>query len=597
MIMSYPNLDSCDHIMISLKLSGNNLAGIRAGYFESFQSLETLFLDGNEISVVTKNKMGGLFSLLDLNLAGNDIPSIACDTFDDSPKLKILDLSQNQLPELPCIRSAPETWSLRVLNLRGNMLTDEHNASVAAHLKNVTILDLGTNDLKELNNLLPEMTSLKILWLDGNKHLRHDPAYFANSGDLNWVNYWESDLAMPALFGRAKKNMYYLDLGKNKINCTDIDHISNMRNMTLLNFTKNNMKLFPDIGCLTRFPNSSIEDINFPRLREVILSYNQISVFPLLPGMPLKSIIKLQYNELLEFPSERMALLTKVDILQMQYNNASIFPDFSLVPSSHMTDLDLSHNNISSIPANHIAPLVSLVHLRLQYNFIRDLPDMTFPHKSLQYLYIHHNLIGQLDPMILAPGQLWINLTHLYASHNLLPQVSGVLLSQMHNLIYLDISYNLLETMPCVSGVGPTLQTLLLHHNNITRVPEECMQRLTGLKRLTLNNNFIVDFPFLMMYQGRFPSLHNFNISNNLITSISSLNSPLIPQSLTMDVMSNILNCTYELCWLKDFDRFTLRRDVKLCASPPKFVDMAFNDIHSVVLGCYCKYRYPIKPD
>ena len=576
--------------MISLKLEDNKLGEIRAGYFENFRSLKTLILADNKIPAVSKNTMRGLYNLSVLNLAGNNISSVMCDTFDDSSKLKILDLQGNKLPELPCIRSTPETWSLRKLNLRQNNLTDGHNASVATHLSNVTELDLGENDLKELINLLTEIPSVKFLWIDKNIQLRFDPAEFANSGNLIWVNSCKSNIAMPPLFGRAKNTLFYLDFGENGINCTDIDHISNMNEMTLLNFTKNKMIQFPDIGCLTQFPTSSIQDINFPKLMEIILSYNQIYVFPLLPGMPLKSIIRLQYNELREFPSERMALLTKVDILQMQYNKAVEFPDFSRVPSSNMTDLDLSHNNVASIPADHIAPLVCLVYLRLQYNFIRDLPNMSFARKSLQYLYIHHNLIDLLEPMLLQPGQRWAALTHLYASHNFLNQVPELLLNQMHRLIYLDISHNELETMPCVSGVGPTLKTLRLHNNDLTYVPMECMLRLTGLKFLTLNHNFLADFPFSMVFQGSFPSLYKADISNNLITSISTLDSPLIRQSLTMDVRSNTLNCTFELCWLKDFDRFTLYRDDKLCAFPPELFDRSFKDVHGAVLGCYCKY-------
>ena len=348
-ITSYPYLESCDHIMTFLGLSGNNLRDIQIDYFSRFPQLEVLTLDRNGISRLTTYEMRGLFNLVVFSIAGNDISSIACDTFADNPKLNVLNLEGNQLSSLPCIKSTPETWSLAELNLKGNQLRGGHNASVAAHLKNVRILNLADNDLQDLANFLTEMPSLKLLWLNGNRHLSFDPADIANSGDLTWVKFDDSSITVAPLFGTAKNKLDYLDFGINRISCIDIDHISNMTNMRALNFTRNDLKLFPDIGCLTQSPISSEQDINFPKLMEIILTFNQISVFPLLPGMPFRSTIRLQYNELRQFPPERMALLTKVGILQMQYNNVNAFPDFSQVPSSHMTDLDLSYNNISNI--------------------------------------------------------------------------------------------------------------------------------------------------------------------------------------------------------------------------------------------------------
>ena len=575
--------------MTSLDLKRNNLTRIKIGFFASFNKLADLTLDNNMISRVTKTRMRGLFNLKELSLADNQIRAIKCDTFDESPKLNVLNLGRNQLSALPCIRSPPGNWSLRTLILAGNNLTDGHNASVAAYLKNVRTLDISNNNLKELTNFTTEMPSLQLLWLNGNSHLRFDPTDFANSENLTWVKYADSNLQRAPLFGKAKSSMDYLDLGKNNIKCIDIDHISNMQNVTLLNFTENNLNMFPDIGCLTTLSSSNINDITFPRLGEIILTHNQIYQFPLLPGMPLESIIRLQHNELIEFPPERLALLTKVGILQMQYNNATQFPDFSYASTYSMTDLDLSHNNISSVPSGNIAPLVSLTHLRLQYNYISDLPIMEFAHNTLKYLYLSHNLIHQLDPMILPPKTL-LALTHLYVSYNFISQVPKALFGQLHSLIYLDISYNILETMPCVSGVGPTLQTLLLRHNNLTHVPAKCVEGLSGLEKLDLSYNLIVDFPFWMMVDGYFPSLIKLNISSNLISHIPSLDSQKILQTLRMDVTSNYLNCTHRLCWLKSFQRFTLNRDDKLCAFPPRFAGLAFADISDVDLGCHCEY-------
>ena len=523
--------------MASLRMVRNKLPDIKPGYFSNFSKLEDLSLGSNGISKLARNEMKGLFNLQELDLESNQIRSIACDTFDDSPKLKILNLAWNHLSYLPCIKSTEGTWSLEQLNLRGNWLTDGHNASVASLLKNVKILDVAHNKLKNLG-FLTQMPSVRLLWLNGNKKLLINYTDFENSEDLFWVSYGQSDLHVPPLFGKGKHSLDYIDLGKNKIDCVDIDHISNMDNMKILNFTNNNIRRFPDIGCFTPSPVSNIHDIDFPELREIILSFNHIYEFPLLPGMPLNSIVRLKYNKLTDFPPERLALLKKVGILQMQHNNATEFPDFSRAPGYNMTDLDLSHNKIASVEISRVDPLLFLKYLRLQYNFIKYLP----------------------------------------------------ISNRLQRLVYMDVSHNLLETMPCVSGVGLDLETLILHHNNLTAVPAECMYGLKGLKKLDLADNFIASFPFRMIYAGRFPSIINVNIANNLITHISSLESPWIPRSLEMNVMSNILNCTYELCWLKHFSRFTLHREEKLCASPPTFNGIPFSDISEVQLGCFREY-------
>ena len=544
------------------------ISNIRSGYFTSFALIS------------------------DLNLEGNSVDHISCDTFSDCPELEKLNLRSNQLTTLPCVVSNPETWSLQELNLANNSLTGSHDPLVAAHLRNVTALDLSRNaGLTSLENLITEMPYIETLELFHTPKLEYNAQVFRNNRNLKSIDCVFSALTIMPLFGAAKATIASLRFLFNEMECVDVEHIIGLHSATSLNFEKNALKAFPDVGCSNQSTSSNIDDINFPSLKIIRLANNLITKFPLLPGMPNSSVISIPYNRLRQFPAERMALITRVRELRMSHNNAAVFPNFSLEPHYAMTVLELNHNRIFSVPANRLAPLTSIKHLHLNHNNITEIPDLLFAHQTLIKFSIHHNGINDLQPMILSSGKKW-KLTYLDVSYNMITQIPQQLLHQFDNIAYLILSNNQIGQMPFMSVVGPTLRDLQLGYNNLTYIPDNCLLGMRMLRSLNLEHNFIHTFPFWRLSDGSLPSIRLFKLNNNDLTNLPNLDNFLIDESLTLNVKSNKFNCTYEICWLKTFERFKLLRDDKLCWDPPALLGKSFQNINFVDLGCYCKYWF-----
>ena len=569
----------------------NVIDHIQSGYFVDFIRLKVINLEGNQLLQVNRYMMAGLFTLENLNLAGNGISDIPCDTFTDCTALKTLNLRVNRLTALPCVVSNPETWSLQELNLANNSLMGSHDPLIAAHLRNVTFLDLSCNvHLTSLGNLTTEMPYLASLGLQGTSSLQFGADDFRNSWNLHTLVCNNSGLQYMPLLGEAKVGIEFLDFYDNKIKCVDVDHISRMDSVTVINFTMNRLTGFPDVGCSNHANLDNISDINFPNLEIIRLTSNYLTEFPRLSGIPAESSISVSYNYINNFPPAHMALLTSVESLYMTDNSATIVPDFSLGSNYQMKYLGMGYNRISSVPVRHLKPLTSLKMINLEHNNMTEMPDLKFLRRTLDILIINSNFIGNLTPMIHPGSQKW-KLTKLDISFNRITEVPGALLRQLNSLTYLNLTNNNITDMPIVSEIGPALQYLYLEYNDLVSIPHNTLVGLDNLRFIQLRHNYIHSFPFELLSDASLPSLRIVELDNNELVHLPNLDSYLIKKILMVNVTSNRFNCTYEICWLKTFNRFSLKRDDALCANPPDFVGKSFSTISSVDLGCYCKYQ------
>ena len=570
-------------------MNANNISLIDDWYFANFSSLKTLVFSNNRIRAITRLKLKGLEVLKTLDLSVNLITEIDCDVFYDCVSLVRLSIGENGLTSLPCVNFSSTSHSLKALDLKFNHISRVFDTDRSQLLSRLTHLDMTGNGLLSLQYIISEMPSLETLAVGENPNLKFRDDDFLNLPKLASIilsGKSGNGITEVPYLGPARSIITNFDLTYNSIDCIDIHHISNMTSLVNLSASYNNLWHFPNMGCSPNSAASNMSDIKFPALQSVKLDYNQLVEFPLLPQMPLGSSISIRSNKLRLFPPERMAMLDKVRYLYMPYNEATIFPNFSLLVESNLVSLYISNCKINSIPEAHIDKLSKLQYLDISHNRIAELPTMGFARQSLVWLHMDYNLIEALDPMLLAGTQTW-RLEWLYAQHNNISSIPQSLWRQMNHVELLYLQHNRLDEMPDLAAVGATLRDVDLSQNRIPVVPHGHLVGLHGLETFNLSYNNIVDFSFWI--STALERLTALELEHNEINSLKYLNSPPIKDKFTLNIMNNPIVCSGEICWLRNFNRSTIKREDKLCRNQPELADLVFDDIEDSVLGCSCR--------
>ena len=582
-----PYLHSARYTIESLNMNSNNISVIDDGYFANFTSLRTLTLTDNKIYLITRERLKGLAVLQTLKLSGNQIAEVDCNVLYDCIGLIHLSVGSS-LTTLPCVTFS-DNHTLEVLDLSSNRIRRVLDTDRSQLLSRLINLDVTDNGLLSLQNIVTEMPSLETLAVGWNPDLEIHADLFLNSPNLTTIispgEEGGGGIKKAPHLGSINSLIKELDLAHNSLVCIDIHHISDMVNLTSFNASYNELVRFPDMGCSPNTTGSSVNDIKFPALDEIRLDSNELIEFPLLPDMPLESSISLRYNKLSNFPPERMALLEKVESIDMGYNDATIFPDFSLLNDTHLNELEADHCKIGSIPETHIDKLSKLKDLDISHNRIAKLPHMGFANKSLTKLNMAYNFLEMLDAMLLSGAQIW-PLKELYVEHNNISSVSESILQQMVHLEILHIQHNKIDQMLHLAAVGAALKDVDLSHNLISFVPHGYLDGLTGLETLRLSYNCMEDFPFWKL--PALGSLTSLDLGNNGIKSLPDISAMAINDDLVLDVMGNPIICSGEMCWLRNFDKFSIIREDKLCRGQSELVDFVFDDMGDSVLGCTC---------
>ena len=573
-------------------MNNNRIVAIDDDYFGNFSRLVTLIISNNKINAISRTNLRGLSALRRLELSGNNIMEVTCDVFYDCVNLVIWSVG-GKLTSLPCVNVSKPSQALKVLDLKFNRIQRVSDTTRSQLFSRLTKLDMTRNGLLSLKNIVTEMPLLETLNVAENPDLEFSDDILINLPRLTIISFAGADKTykhaiwkMPEL-GPVNSLLTKLDFAHNSLECIDTHHVSNMTiNLTL---SYNRLTRFPNVGCSPHTTTSSIHDIKFPELHTIILDDNIIVEFPLLPEMPLNSDIRIRSNELVHFPPERMALLDKVGYIDMAFNDATIFPDFSQLNESHLMWLSASHCKIASIPVTHIVKLSKLQHLDVSHNRIAELPGMGFATQSLIELKVGYNMLKVIDPMLLGGAEIWL-LQWLNIEHNNIPSISESILRQMKCLQRLYLQYNILIEMPNLAAVGASLSDVDLSQNLISFVPHEYVDGLSGLGILKLSYNRIEDFPFWRV--EKMGNVSSLDLQHNEITGLQNLNSPSKTNALVVNLMNNPILCSGEICWLRNFTRFTIIRENKLCRGQPELADLIFDDMNDSVLGCTRRFHF-----
>ncbi|XP_050537714.1 protein artichoke-like [Daktulosphaira vitifoliae] len=398
--------------IVDLKLNNNNLSSLPDDAFIGMNKIRILYLSDNRLTEVPTQIFKHMPSIEVLNLARNSIHSVASGDFQSLSLMSTFVMATNNLTDITN-GSFPKT--LRKVQLGANNLT-ELNGNLR-NQKDLEWLWLENNRIKSLDGELPEDNDSLISLTVSNNMLDHLPPEMNSLKALRYFYCAGNQLTtLNNTLSRSKK-LVWLDLTGNKIEELDSNEFQEASQMATLELSNNRIR----------------------RLNKSLLPLNILSE------------LNLSHNNMTEFSFAEIKGLKDLKIV------------------------DLSHNKISKLSGHTeilSEPVTGVEHLKLDQNELISLGGTLIGITTLKRLNISHNKFIELSPYDLTG----LNLDVLDVSHNflhVLPDSSQIHLPVLETLI---ASYNSLSSLTNDFHGYPVLCHADLEYNNIVTLREELVE-------------------------------------------------------------------------------------------------------------------------
>ncbi|NXX94911.1 TLR7 protein, partial [Centropus bengalensis] len=498
---------------------------IHSKAFHTLSNLRILRLHSNSLRSIPSSWFKGIRNLKQLDLSQNFLMKEMGDAqfLWFIPSLVDLDLSFNfepktYQPSLNLSKTFSFLSSLETLRLRGCVFKElrEENLKPLLPLRNLTVLDLGTNFIKVADlRIFKQFPTLKFIDLSVNK-------ISPSSGESNCYRFCStSGISVEQYNRQLLQEMRYFryDVYERSCRSKDKESASNQPSVNeeclkygeTLDLSRNNVF----------FVNpSDFEGLN--SLRCLNLSGNAIS--QTLNGSEFSSLSGLKY---LDFSNNRIDLLYPsafkelklLEILDLSNNKHYFLAEgVSHVLSFmkdlvHLKKLMMNENEIAtSVTTGMESQSLQILEFRgnrldvlwmdgnsRYFSFFKNLT-------SLEHLDISFNSLSFLPHGVfeaMPPELKILNLTN-----NRIKSFPWGSLQYLKKLITLDLSNNLLSTVPReLSNCSSVLQELMLRNNRIQRLTKHFLRGASMLKYLDLSSNKIQ-----IIKKSSFPE----NVINNL---------------------------------------------------------------------------------
>ncbi|XP_025115858.1 LOW QUALITY PROTEIN: protein flightless-1 homolog [Pomacea canaliculata] len=390
-----------------------------------------------------------------IDLTGNDFRNTFPTQIEDMTGLRWLRLSHNQLPSLPKAlgklnkledltlihnnleslgSELPTLPSLHMVNCRYNKLTDAGIPSMLFALKDLSIVDLSHNNLREVPPELENAKSVLVLNLSHNEIEMIPNQLFINLTDLVFVDFSNNNLEMLPPQMRRLTSLQTLILDNNPLIHAQLRQLPVLTALQTLRMrnTQRTLSNFPtSLDTLTNLQDVDLSYNDLPRvpealyklesLRRLNLSNNEITELSLMIDVWVNlETLNLSRNKLTALPVS----IHKLVSLRKLYLNCNQL-DFEGIPANmgKLHDLEIfsaANNNLEMIPeglcrcgklkklilnSNRLITLPDILHLlpELETLDVRDNPDLVMPPKpaemrnSMEYYNIDFSLNTQLQ--------------------------------------------------------------------------------------------------------------------------------------------------------------------------------------------------------
>ncbi|XP_010144940.1 PREDICTED: toll-like receptor 7 [Eurypyga helias] len=498
---------------------------IHSNAFHSLKNLRILRLHSNSLQSIPSSWFKNIQNLKELDLSQNFLLKEIGDAqfLKFIPSLVVLDLSFNfevkmYSPYLNLSKTFSSLSNLETLRLRGYVFKElrEGNLDPLLKLRNLTVLDLGTNFIKVVDlRMFKKFPALKLIDLSVNK-------ISPSSSESNFNGFCSNPRISVEQYNRQVfQEMHYFRYDEYGRSCRSKDkeaasYQSSVKEECLkygetLDLSRNNIFFINP---------SDFRDLGF--LRCLNLSGNAIS--QTLNGSEFYYLSKLKY---LDFSNNRIDLLYSTAFKELRFleildlsNNQHYFLAEGVTHVlnfmknlTYLKKLMMNENEIST-SINTGMESQSLQILEFRGNRL----DVLWMDGNSRYLSFFKNLtrLEQLDISFNSLGFLPHSvfeamppeLKILNLTNNQMKSFNWRNLHFLKKLTTLDLSNNLLATVPYeLSNCSSTLQELMLRNNRIQRLTKHFLRGAFNLKHLDLSSNKIQ-----IIKKSSFPE----NVINNL---------------------------------------------------------------------------------
>ncbi len=314
------------------------------------EEITRLDLSGHSLKEIPES-FGILVNLLALNLSHNRLSTLP-ESLKNLSHLSNLDMRRNRFEKLPNLLL---NTSLRSLNVSGNALAD---ISILGQCKELRVLDVSSNSLKEVGAVFERDNELRTLNLSSN--------FLKDIG------------ALLCVLG----NLQRLNVSANFISELP-ESVSNLLSLEEIEMSDNRLEKIDEA-----FFELDVENVN--------LTANNLTSLHL-HGLDSLEVLTLDENVLEE--------LTMSDDFAPYLRELSCescgLKEFILPPSTALENLCYASNEISSVP-DALQRYTKLVHLDIEGNNIVDLPDTLANLLHLNTLYIGGNPLNEHAKKVIA---------------------------------------------------------------------------------------------------------------------------------------------------------------------------------------------------
>ncbi|XP_036375757.1 leucine-rich repeats and immunoglobulin-like domains protein 3 [Megalops cyprinoides] len=378
-----------------------------------------------------------------------------------------------------------------------------------------------------------------------------------------------------------------LDLSHNKLQSLDGALFTELRHLSEIKLTNNDLDSIPDLGpcaaniTVLSLANNRIAKIPLERLQAfqsletLDLSNNIISELKAtsFPVLPLKNLF-MNNNRISSLESGCFdSLSNTLQVLKMNRNRLTSVPA-KIFQLPNLQHLELNRNRVKRVDGLTFHGLHSLKSLKMQRNGLSRLMDGAFWGLSnMEVLQLDYNNLTEVNK-----GWLYglLSLQRLHLAHNAVSRIRPDAWEFCQKLRELDLTSNQLTRLEESSFVGlSVLDELHIGNNRVSFIADGAFRGLSNLHTLDLKNNEIswtiedMNGPFsaldklrkLFLQGNRIRSvtkksfsgldtLEHLDLSNNAIMSIQANAFSQIKQLQELHLNTSSLLCDCQLKWL-----------------------------------------------